>query len=195
MKSALLAFCTACLFAAAVGAQSAAEEPQLWRPFAAGGRIYLDLSAGDYTIKGIDEGRIQLRWHTRRGRQDDRVRADVLINGTQATVRVRGPKDRFRVQIDVPRRADLDMTLTAGELDIRAIEGDKRLSMWAGDVTMEVGAVEQYRRVDASVRLGEVSGRAFGKSAGGLFPSVRWDGRGKYTIDANLFVGELKLVK
>lgn len=195
MKSALVALCAACLFAIAAGAQGALEEPQLWRPFAAGGRIHLDLSAGDYTVKGTDEGRIQLRWHTRRGRNDDRVRADILLNGTQATVRVRAPKDRFRMQIDVPSRSNLDMTLTAGDLDIRGIEGDKRLSMWAGDVTMEVGPVEQYRRVDASVRLGEVSGRAFGKSSGGIFPSVRWDGKGKYTIDVNLFVGDLKLVR
>lgn len=195
MKSAVLAACAACLFTVAVAAQDALDAPQLWRPFAAGGRIYLDLSAGDYTIKGSDEARIQLRWHTRRGRSDPRVRADVQMNGTQATLRVRGPKDRFRVQIDVPRRSNLDITLSAGDLDIRAIEGDKRLSMWAGDVTMEVGAVEQYRRVDASVRIGEVSGRAFGRSAGGLFPSVRWDGNGKYTIDANLVVGDLKLVK
>lgn len=195
MKSALLALCAASLFAIALSAQDAQDAPQLWRPFAAGGRVYLDLSAGDYTIRGTDEGRVQLRWHTRRGRNDPRVRADVQVTGTQATVRFRGPKDGLRVRIDVPRRSDLDMTLTAGDLDIGAIEGNKRLSMWAGDVTMEVGPVDQYRRVDASVRLGEVSGRAFGKSSEGFFSSVRWDGKGKYTLDVNLFVGEVKLVK
>jgi hypothetical protein len=67
--------------------------------------------------------------------------------------------------------------------------------MWAGDVTMELGDAELYRRVDASVRAGEISAQPFGRSTGGLFRSVRWDGKGKYTINASLFAGDLKLVR
>jgi hypothetical protein len=178
-----------------VAAQESARLPEVVKPFAPAGAIHLDLSAGDYTIKGTDEGSIRVAWTTRRDRDSSRVWADIQVRGTNATVRTRGAGNGVRVQIDVPRRSDLDITLTAGDLTIRGIEGNKRLSMWAGDVTMELGDAELYRRVDASVRAGEISAQPFGRSTGGLFRSVRWDGKGKYTINASLFAGDLKLVR
>jgi len=180
--------------ARSTGVQESLESRDLSKPFSSGGSIYLDLSAGDYTIQGTDEPTIRLSWRTRGERDASRVRMDVRINGSNATVRTRGPGSGFRVQVDVPRRSHLDMTLTAGDLKIRRIEGNKRLSMWAGDVTIEVGEAEMYRRVDATVKAGEISPRPFGRSTGGLFRSFRWDGKGKYTIDAVLFAGDLKLV-
>ena len=179
-------------FAAAV---PQAPTGQVTKSFTAGGRIYLDLSAGDYTIRGYPESAIRVRWTTRQGRDEKKARADIQIDGGSATVRTRGPRNRFLVEIDVPQRADLDLTLTAGDIRIRGVEGDKRLSMWAGDVTIEVGDPALYKRVDATVRAGDLSARAFGRSTGGLFRSFRWDGKGKYTIDAQLFAGDLKLVK
>ena len=168
---------------------------QVTKSFTAGGRIYLDLSAGDYSIKGYPEPAIRVRWTTRQGRDERKVRADVQVDGGSATIRTRGPKNRFLVEIDVPERTDLDLLVTAGDIRIRGVEGNKRLSMWAGDVTIEVGDPSLYRRVDATVRAGDLSARAFGRSTGGLFRSFRWDGKGKYTIDASLFAGDLKLVK
>ena len=168
---------------------------QVTKSFNAGGRILLDLSAGDYTIKGYPEPAIRVRWTTRQGRDEKKARADIQVDGGSATIRTRGPKNRFMVEIDVPDRADLDLTLTAGDIRIRGVEGNKRLSMWAGDVTIEVGDPALYRRVDATVRAGDLSARAFGRSTGGLFRSFRWDGKGKYTIDASLFAGDLKLVR
>jgi hypothetical protein len=196
MKSAALALCAAALLSTSpVAAQESAALPEVVKPFAPAGAIHLDLSAGDYTIKGTDEGSIRVAWTTRRDRDSSRVWADIQVRGTNATVRTRGAGNGVRVQIDVPRRSDLDITLTAGDLTVRGIEGNKRLSMWAGDVTMELGDAELYRRVDASVRAGEISAQPFGRSTGGLFRSVRWDGKGKYTINASLFAGDLKLVR
>lgn len=197
MKSAVLALCVvAALLATAARAQETPADPaQMWRPFAAGGRIYLDLDAGDYTLKGADDGRISLRWSTKRGRDDERVRTDIQIRGNDATVRVRGPSERFRVQIDVPRRSDIDMTLSAGALGITGLEGNKKVSMLAGKVTVDVGPLDQYRRVDASVRMGQLSAGVFNRSSGGLLRSLRWDGQGKYALDVNLTVGNLRLMK
>ena len=178
---------------AAAAPQSAAG--QVTKAFTAGGRIHLDLSAGDYNIRGYPEPAIRVRWTTRQGRDEKKARADIQVDGGSATIRTRGPKNRFLVEIDVPDRADLDLTLTAGDIRIRGVEGDKRLSMWAGDVTIEVGDPALYKRVDATVRAGDLSARAFGRSTGGLFRSFRWDGKGKYTIDASLFAGDLKLVR
>jgi hypothetical protein len=196
MKLAATALCGLGLAATlSAGTVQSVPSGQVTKSFNAGGRIHLDLSAGDYTIKGYPEPVIRLRWEVRDSRDERRVRADVNVDGAAATIRVRGPNNRFRVEIDVPERADLDLTMTAGDIRIRGIEGNKRLSMWAGDVTIEVGDTALYRRVDATVRAGDLSARAFGQSTGGLFRSFRWDGKGKYTIDAALFAGDLKLVK
>jgi hypothetical protein len=195
MKSAGFALlAVAALSASPSAVQDSATARERSKPFVQAGKIHLDLSAGDYVIQGSDGTNIRVAFTTRRERDVSQVWTDIQVNGSSATVRTRGLKNGTRVQIDVPRRSDLDMTLTAGDLTVRGIEGNKRLSMWAGDVTMEVGEAELYRRVDASVKAGEISPRPFGRSTGGLFRSFRWDGKGKYTIDAALFAGDLKLV-
>lgn len=195
MRSAAVAMCTAlALFPAAATAQEATGQPEVVRTFAPGGVIYLDLSAGDYTVKGTDDGVIRVTWNTRDGNRSSGW-ADIQVQGTKATIRTRGPRNRFNVQIELPRRSDLDMTLSAGELDLRDVEGNKRLSMWAGEATMQLGDADLYKRVDATVRAGEISAPPLGRSTGGLFRSLHWDGKGKYTVSASLLAGEIKLVR
>lgn len=122
-----------------------------------------------------------------------RAHAEISVSGTSAAVRVRGPKNNFRVTIDVPARTDLTMDVSAGDLKVSGIEGNKVLDMWAGDVTIAVGDPAQYRRVDASVRFGEITSRPFSASKGGIFRSFSWDGSDPYTLRATLFAGDLKL--
>ena len=167
---------------------------QIEKGFAKGGRIRMDLSAGDYTIRGTAVDAIRVRWETREPKDMERVKANVDVTGATARVLTRGPKNNFRVSIDVPQRADVDIELSAGDLKVRGIEGNKALSMWAGDVTMEVGDASLYRRVDVTVRAGEISARPFGRTTGGLFRSLHWGGSGKYTITAALTAGDFKLV-
>ena len=165
------------------------------RAFGRGGRIVMDLSAGAYTIRGGAAESIRVRWDTRDPRDMSSVRTDVVVSGSDATIRTRGPKNNFRVDVDVPAIADIQLDLSAGELLFRGVEGNKTVSMWAGELTVEVGDPQQYRLVDLTVRAGEIQATPFGGSRGGLMRSFRWDGSGKYTIIAKLFAGEVKLVK
>ena len=176
-------------------AQTSAPPSEVERQFAKGGRILMDLSAGDYTIRGTAVDVIRLRWQTRDARDMDRVRAEVKVDGGRATVLTRGPKNNFTVTVDLPQRADIDINLSAGDLKVRGVEGSKSLSMWAGDVSMEVGDASLYQRVDATVRAGEIHAPPFGRSTGGIFRSLHWKGTGKYTIHARLTAGDLKLVR
>jgi hypothetical protein len=176
-------------------AQQTERSDRVERPFARGGRIVMDLSAGSYAIRGGTVDSIRVRWETRDPRDMASVRTDVAVNGTNATIRTRGPKNNFRVEMDVPAVADIQLDLSAGELSFRGVEGSKSVSMWAGEVTMEVGDPQLYRLVDLTVRAGEIQASPFGGSRGGLMRSFRWNGNGKYTIIARLFAGEVKLVK
>ena len=172
------------------------ERPdRIERPFAKGGRIAMDLSAGGYTIRGGAVDSIRVTWRTKDPRDMASVRNDLSVNGNSAVLRTDGPGDNFRVDIDVPAVADLQIDLTAGEVDLRGVEGNKSVSMWAGEVNMEVGDASLYKSVHVTVRAGEISAGPFGGSREGLFRSYHWKGSGKYSIVAKLTAGEVRLVK
>ena len=172
------------------------ERPdRIERPFAKGGKIAMDLSAGGYTIRGGAADSIRVSWRTRDPREMASVKADLTVNGNTALLRTDGPSDNFRVDVDVPSLADLDIELSAGEVNLRGVEGNKSVSMWAGEVTMEVGDANLYKNVHVTVRAGEIDAGPFGGNRGGLFRSYHWSGSGKYSIVAKLTAGEVRLVK
>jgi hypothetical protein len=183
---------------AAVLAWSASPEAQspsyLERDFAAGGHVHLDLSAGQYEIAGTSDRRLRIEWSVRKPDSLRRVRTQANINGTDAWVNVRGPDNSgFRVAVKVPSRSDLTVNLSAGEIHVAGVEGNKDIQSYAGEVHVDVGRAQDYRRVHASVWAGEIKASAFKTSKDGLFRSFDWSGRGPYVLSASLWAGELWL--
>jgi hypothetical protein len=178
---------------AGVPAQQSAENTPFERPFVSGGTIRLNLSAADYRIQGRPEEKIRVSWRLDRPEQGRQVQVAADVTGRTAVVRTSGPKNGLHFTIELPERSDLDVDLSAGDLDVRGIEGNKTLSMWAGDVTMDVGRPELYRDVEASVRFGDISAHPFQVTTGGVFRSFKWTGSGKYSVRAKLFAGDLTL--
>jgi hypothetical protein len=166
----------------------------LERDFAAGGHVHLDLSAGQYEIVGTSDRRLRIEWSVRRQRDLQRVRARTNISGADAWVNIKGPDNSgFRVVVKVPTRSDLTVDLSAGEIHVAGVQGNKYIESWAGEVHIDVGRSEDYRRVHASVWAGEIKASAFRTSKDGLFRSFDWNGRGPYVLDASLLAGELWL--
>ena len=196
MRTSVLAVCAGLALVGSTAVSTQERTPStVEKPFKTGGTVRFDLSAGDHEIRGTDAEAIAIRWRTRSARDDRRVRAHADVRGSRAVVKVDGPHDGFHVRIEVPRRSDLDLDLSAGDLRVRNIEGNKTLSMWAGDVSIEAGNADLYRRVDASVRFGDLDARPFGVVKGGIFRSFRWTGHGKYTLRAKLFAGDLTFLR
>lgn len=167
----------------------------LERTFAAEGKVRMSLSAGDYTIRaGSSEDKIRVKWTTKHPEQMSRVRVTAEVRGSEAKLETDGPRSDFRVEIELPRRTDLYVRLSAGDLKIREIEGDKDVESHAGDLSIEVGRAEDYAHVDASVTAGDLNARPFGASKGGLFRSFKWNGSGRYRLHAHLGAGDLRLV-
>ncbi len=179
---------------AALLAQSTPNTGRLEKPFVSGGRVYMSLSVGGYRIEGSAGKEIKVRWETR-DPDESRVRAKLDVNGKVATLRVDGPRNNFRVVVHVPERTDLVIRLSAGDLDVRRVEGSKDVDMWAGDVRIEVGEADRYRRVEASVRAGQITSSPFRINKGGLFRSFEYDGKGPYSLRVKLMAGDLKLVR
>ena len=187
----LITFTAAIALALLVAPSRAAQTDMLERPFAPGGKVILNLSAGGYEIVGTSDAKIRIDW---RKSGDRRVNVDAEVKGREATVWIDGPVTKgAEARIEVPQRTDLVVRLSAGELHIHRIEGSKDVSARAGEIDLEVGAREQYRRVDASVTIGELNASAFDINKGGFFRSFTLAGKGKYDLRARLTVGEMNI--
>jgi hypothetical protein len=93
----------------------------------------------------------------------------------------------------VPTQADLYVRLTAGDLRVESIRGNKDIELHAGDVDIDVGRPEDYQHVDASVWAGDLTAAPFHVNKGGLFRSFDWNGNGRYRLHARLKAGDLRL--
>jgi hypothetical protein len=155
------------------------------KTFAKGGAIKMNLAAGDYKINGRPEDRIRIAWRADRAENATNLKAEADIKGTTARIATTG----FRNGV----HCDIDIELSAGDLDVIGIEGNKTVESWAGDISIEVGRTEQYRVVEASVRAGDLQASPFNVSKGGLFRSFKWTGKGPYTLKAKLVAGDLRL--
>ena len=182
-------------FVAAPASQTA-QNPRLSdsleRPFPANGQIRMDLSAGEYHITGSKENRVRLQWRVRDPEELSQVRAKADVRGREASIMTDGP-EHFKVDIDVPTKADLYIRLTAGELRVDKVEGNKDIGLHAGEIDVDVVRPEDYHSVSASVWAGEVHADPFHVSKEGLFRSVSWTGTGPYRLEAKLKAGEVRL--
>jgi hypothetical protein len=159
------------------------------KPFAAGGRIEMQLESGNYEIHAAAGNRVRIATDEHIG--DASV--EVTTEGTRATVQTKNTPNQFRATIEVPVAADLVVHLTAGNLDIDAIAGSKDISSNAGNIKIAVGNADDYASVDATLKAGDIDASAFGGSKSGLMPHFTWSGPGKRTIRADLGAGNLVL--
>jgi hypothetical protein len=177
-----------------LNAQRNPQEAGTQQKFASGGTVRLHLEAGGYTVSPSDSDNIVLTYHTKSAEQLSRVRVEIKIGSSTADIYVLDtPHNNFNATIEVPRRSNLWARLTAGELDVEDIEGDKDLELWAGQIDLEVPHPGQYGQRDASVIAGRLECPAFNISKGGLFRSFHEQGPGKYRLHAHVTTGEVDL--
>ena len=175
--------------------QDARTKESLERAFSQNGRIRMDLAAGEYHISGSPDNRIRLEWSVRDAAQLPRVQARADVHGRDASITTDGPSNKgLNVAIQVPQQADLYVRLTAGDLRIDGIQGNKDVELHAGDVRIDVGRAQDYHNVDASVWAGEIRAAPFQVHKEGLFRSFDWSGKGPYRLHAKLKAGDLRLI-
>ncbi len=172
------------LFAQSTGSPAEKE-------FVSGGKIEMRLESGDYHIRASSDNRIHVRWNEASAKG---VRVKLTTNGKSADVRVENtPHDNFHAVIEVPALTDVRVQLTAGNLEMAGIKGDKDIEANAGNLNISVGSSNDWGDVDASVTAGDVNAPAFHESRGGLFRSFKWKGPGKYRLHAHLMAGDVNL--
>ncbi|HKF22951.1 MAG TPA: hypothetical protein VKE93_15370 [Candidatus Angelobacter sp.] len=175
-------------------AQQPMPEGSVQQKFVSQGTIRLHLESGGYTITPGDSENIVVTCHARREEKLKNVRVAIKLMGATADVYVRNtPNDNFTAVIEVPRRSNLWARLTAGDLNVGDIEGDKDLEIRAGQLSIEIPRPQEYGQREASVLTGSIKSSAFGVSTGGLFRSFHQQGPGKYRLHAHLLAGDIRL--
>jgi hypothetical protein len=197
MRVAVITAIVGTLFVASPRTQTtedARTSDSLERAFAPNGRIRMDLSAGDYEISGRADHRIRVEWRVRESDQLWRVRARADVRDRDASIVTDGPSNKgLKVLIEVPDQSDLYVRLTAGDLRIEDVRGNKDVELHAGDVRIDVGRAEDYRSVDASLWAGDIKAAPFNIFKDGLFRSFDWSGKGPYRLHAHLKAGDIRL--
>jgi hypothetical protein len=166
---------------------------RLERAFVHGGQILMELSAGQYVIEGTADPKIRVSWRTEDPADMRTVQANIGIAKNAARIDVDGPSNNFRVAMQVPKRSDLTLNLSAGDLTVQGIEGHKDISAWAGELKIGVGKAADYRTAAASVTAGDLRATAFSIVKEGLFRSFQQQGRGKYDLKVRLTAGKIVL--
>ena len=182
----------ACAVALAVPALAHAQTKTADKAFVTGGKVDIHLDAGDYEVRAASDNHVRVTMTGRTGN----ATVDVAVAGARADVTVKDTSHtNFKCVIEVPKVSDVAIRLSAGDLDVQEIAGSKDIESTAGDVRIVVGKSDDYGKVDASVKVGDLSPGPFGgsKKEGLISQSVSWSGKGKYTLRASLGAGDLKL--
>jgi hypothetical protein len=189
----LAAVIVAAITLASCSSSSAPDSPPVTKAdaaFAAAGSIEMQLDGGDYTIRASSDQHIRVSFAGNLGN----ATAGLTTNGTKANLAIKDtPHNNFRATIEVPATADIKVRLSGGNLEIGAITGNKDIDSTAGNATIAIPNANDYSSVDATVKVGNLSGGPFGESGSGLAPHLKWSGPGKYTLRANLGAGNLEL--
>jgi hypothetical protein len=182
------------LLAAAAWAQTSNPEITTSQKFISGGSVRLHLEAGGYSISPTDSETITVSCQHRSQEKLKQVRVAIKPAGTTADVYVQNtPNNNFTATIEIPRRSSLWARLTAGEITVGSIEGDKDIQLNAGSLVMDIPKPQEYGLREASITTGSISAPAFEENRDGLFRSFRQHGPGKYRLHVHVMAGEITL--
>jgi hypothetical protein len=76
---------------------------------------------------------------------------------------------------------------------VSGIEGNKDIGLTAGELRVAVGDPANYKDVHSSVRIGEITAKAFNVKKEGFFRGFDVNGKGAYSLRATVGVGEVIL--
>jgi len=163
--------------------------------FPSGQLIRLDLRSGEFRIVGRDADKISVRASGDNAEKAREMTVSFKHFGNHADLQVSSGaiKDGPSITVEVPKVSALFVRMPFGDLTVEGVSGDKDVELHAGDLNIEVGDANDYRRVDASVNAGDISAEPFGQSRDGLFRSFQKTGTGRYKLHAHLGAGDLTL--
>ena len=189
-----LAILPVCLLLSALAAaEPQVSQRQMESSFQPGSKLALHLGGGDYHIRAGSGDKIVVTCAARSEDQLKKVKVEIRSRSDGSELWVSGPHKDLQVTIEVPAHTNLWVRLSAGDLEVKGIEGDKDIENHVGDVRLDVADPAAYGLVDASVHIGDLNASPFGNPKGWLGGKLRKQGSGPYRLHAHVGVGDLNL--
>ena len=161
--------------------------------FEDGGEITIKLSAGEHEIAVSPDDNIRVHWKVKELDELEDIDAKTGIFGSSAIVEVDGPRRGFETVVEVPEHSDLVIKISAGDVHVGNIKGNREINLRAGDLNIEVGDSSDYSHVKGSLWAGDISAGPFDEQASGLFRSIEWRGEGDHKLHFKLYAGDVQI--
>ncbi len=162
--------------------------------FPSGGQLRVQVRSGELVVKGIDEAKVRVHFEGRKSDELGDVEVKLKVTGSRGELDVSGgPRNDFRIILEVPKVVDLHLRMPFGDATVERLTGDKDIAIHAGDLSVDLGDVNEYGHVEASVMSGDLDAGPFNVSKSGLFRSFEKSGSGKYRLYAHVGAGDLTL--
>ncbi len=163
--------------------------------------VVLRLHAGDYEVRRSGDRELRVSEVREAGSTMRATRTRIVTKRGRVEVEVDPPtgnNDNIHVIVEVPRCAELEVTMTAGEVQVKEAPCEETtISLHAGELAANLGEADRYREVKATVNVGQVMAGGFDPKGepvhGGFFPSYRWKGSGDRRFAAHVGTGEIRL--
>ncbi len=183
------------------------------------GRVYIDDSFGELRVEGWDRPDVEVV--VKRGTQKrykpgeewkgrDEIKAVVVESrrsGDDVVIRTSFPdrgltrmfrgKTNLRLEyvVHVPIRAALHVNHSIGEVEVRNVHGDLRVTGDIGEVKLRLPRGREYD-IDARTRIGDVDSRVAGRSKRASLVGAEFrhrEGAGAGRVYARLGIGEIRI--
>jgi hypothetical protein len=155
--------------------------------------LAIELSSGDYQIVPSQSDCIAVVYQENTPEETRKIEVQIASGHGQNTLKVAGPKSNFHAVIEVPRKTDLHVRMTTGDLHVGDVEGNKDIEMRAGNLELNSLRPRDYAKADFSVRVGDLNAPSFKEVKSGMWRSFHTYGPGKYRLHAYVGVGDLTL--
>jgi hypothetical protein len=191
----------AILFATPFLALSQSEVPcgqAINAPLRSGAVLAIDSRPAGLEIVGTDQDAIHVT-----------CTADDMPSAKEIRIRLSGTADRaklaitgaylkhgnLKIRIEVPRTTHLGVQMSAGQVKIEEVKGNKDVEIHAGQVSISSDHRWDYKSLDASVAIGQVDAQVYSTDKGGFFRSFhKENAEGEYHLRAHVTTGQIELI-
>ena len=156
--------------------------------------LRLHVRSGEILIVGTEENKISVDLAGKNADKIQDVKARFSVTKNVGDFHLTGgPRNELQIIIHIPKNSDITARISAGEVSVQDVIGNKDVELHAGELMISLGKPEDYGHVDMSVNAGEVDAEVFGDTQGGLFRSFSRDSSGKYRLHAHVGAGQLSV--
>jgi hypothetical protein len=155
--------------------------------------LQIELGSGDYQIVASASDSIAVTYDETNPGALGNLKVQIDSGHGQNHLKIAGPKSNFHAVIEVPRKTDLRVRMSAGGLTIGDVEGNKDIEVVAGNLKLNSLRPQDYAEADFSVRIGDVYAPLFKTAKTGLLRSFKTAGPGKYHLHAHVGIGDMTL--